>query len=242
MDIKGHGSFIRIEYEGNRYIRLCEWDIFGYSWYKYDFFTDSMQLLTNEGVMQFELAKELEEAYQESIKPKDSKFDLSNEEMFPLMMDAIKNREPFDSNDHQPNSSKDRKFIVLIDEDNNAVLWVQPNVKIYTFGRSGGRHYKTPYRLAMFREDRIELHIPSLDMLPRTKGRPKLIRMMLKMISEHFNVPKYIYTEKFNGELLLFTIYKEELAYVAEKDSYFPKRGEVITTTTPLIFNLSIDT
>jgi hypothetical protein len=62
------------------------------------------------------------------------------------------------------------------------------------------------------------------------------------MISEHFNVPKYIYTEKFNGELLLFTIYKEELAYVAEKDSYFPKRGEVITTTTPLIFNLSIDT
>ena len=241
MDIKGHGSFIRIDHEGNRYIRLCEWDIFGYSWYKYDFFTDSMQLLTSEGVMQFKLAEELEEAYRESIKPKDSKFDLSNEEMFPLMMEAIKNREPFDSNDHQPNSSKDRKFIVSIDEDNNAVLWVQPNANIYTFG-SGMKHYKTPYRLAVFKEDKIELHIPSLELLPRTKGRPKLIRALLKLISEHFNVPEYIFTEKFNGPLMLFTVYKEELAYVAEKDAYFPKRGEVISTTTPIIFNLPSDT
>jgi hypothetical protein len=190
MDIKGHGSFIRIDYEGNRYIRLCEWP--GYKWYEYDFFTDSMQLLTNEGVMKFELAMEFEEAYQESIKPKSLKFDLSNEEMFPLMMEAIKNREPFDSNDHQQNSSKARKFIVLIDENNNAVLWVQPNANIYTF-ESGMKHYKTPYRLAAFKEDKIELHIPSLDMLPRTKGRPKLIRAMLKLISEHFNVPEYIF-------------------------------------------------
>jgi hypothetical protein len=239
MDIKGHGSFIRIDYEGKRYFRLCEFP--GYNWYEYEFFTDTMQLLTNEGVMKFELVKELEDAYQDYIKPKSLKFDLSNEEMFPLMMEAIKNREPFDSNDHQPNSSKDRKFIVKITENNDAILIIHPNVKIYTFP-SGGKHYKTPYSLAVFKEDKIELHIPSLDMLPRTKGRPKLIRTMLKMISEHFNVPEYIYTEKFNGELLLFTIYKEEFAYVAEKDAYFPKRGEVITTTTPLIFNLPSDT
>jgi hypothetical protein len=239
MDIKGHGSFIRIDYEGKRYFRLCEGP--GYNWYEYEFFANSMQLLTNEGVMKFELAMELEEAYQESIKPKSCRFDLSNEEMFPLMMEAIKNREPFDSNDHQPNSSKDRKFIVSIDEDNNAVLSVQPNANFYTF-ESGMKHYETPYRLAVFTGDKIELHIPSLDRLPRTKGRPKLIRAMLKMISEHFNVPEYNYTEKFNGELLLFTIYKEELTYVAEKDAYFPKRGEVISTTTPIIFNLPSDT
>ena len=234
MDIKGHGSFIRIDHEGNRYIRLCEWDIFGYSWYKYDFFTDSMQLLTSEGVMWFELAEELEEAYRESIKPKDSKFDLSNEEMFPLMMEAIKNREPFDSNDHQPNSSKDRKFIVSIDEDNNASLWFQPDANV----RLGTSYYKDGFKLALFKKDKIELHIPTLQQLRRTKGRPRLIKFLLNMISEHFKVPKCIYTEKFTGELLLFTIYKEELAYSTEKDAYFSKRGDVVSTTTPIIFNL----
>jgi hypothetical protein len=238
MDIKGHGSFIRIDHESKRYFRLCEGP--GYKWYEYNFFTDSMQLLTNEGVMQFELAEELEEAYQESIKPKSLKFDLSNEEMFPLMMEAIKNREPFDSNDHQPNSTKDRKFIVKITENNDAILSIHPNVKIYTLG--GMKHYKTPYRLAVFKDDEIELHIPSLERLPRTKGRPKLIKFLLNMISEHFKVPKCIYTEKFNGGLLLFTLYKEELAYVAEKDAYFSKRGEVVSTTTPIFFNFSSDT
>lgn len=111
-----------------------------------------------------------------------------------------------------------------------------PNVKIYTDGRF--KCYETPYKIAVFKNDTIEIHIPSLDNLPRTKGRPKLIKTMLGLISEHFNVPKCIYTEKFNGSIMLFTIYKEQSVYVPEKDAYFSQRGEVLTTTTPFVFNL----
>lgn len=231
------GYFKAYDYNGERYFRLGDEN--GCNWYRYDFFNDTMQLLTNEGVMQFDLVEELDKAWEEIHKPKSCKFDLSNEEMFPLMMEAIKNRQPFDSSVHQPNSSRDRKFVVKITENNDALLSIQPDPSVKSYTQHGElKYYKTPYKIAVFKNDAIEIHIPSLDKLPRTKGRPKLIKTMLRLISEHFNVPKYIYTEKFNGSLMLFTIYKENSVFVPEKDAYFSQRGDVVTTTTPFIFNL----
>lgn len=216
------GYFQAFDYAGNRYYRLST--ELGHEW------------VTKEMTVEFSLSEELERCWAELNAPKIFKFDLDNREMFSLMMDAIKSRKPFDSRDHQPNGS--RKFVVEITEDNSAILSVHPNVKIYTF--NGVINYTDPVKLAVFWDDKIELHLPPFDKLPKTGSRPKLIKTILQLLSEHFDVPEYIYKEqgkKTNGSTELFTIFKKELFYDETGEAYSIRKGEVVTTKSPLIFN-----
>lgn len=214
------GFFQTFDYTGTKYYRLST--ELGHEW------------ITSERVVELSLANALERHWNELSKPKSYKFDLSNNEMFPLMMEAIKSRKPFDSSDHQPNGSNDRKFVVSITESKDAILSIHPNITIHTF--QGVKHYSNPFKLAIFGEDKIEVYIPSLEELPKTKGRVNLIKTILSLISDHFDIPNFIYKEN-KDALGSFTIYKKERVYVEAKGEYFTRRGEVITTSSPLIFD-----
>ena len=123
MDIKGYGSFLYVDYEGKRYYRLSYSPLYGYKWFEYDFWADSMQLLTNEGVMNYALSQKLEEVFKERTTPK--KLEPNTDEMFKMMLEAVENRNEFDSSTVQPNSST--SYRVKVDSEKaNAYIYHQP--------------------------------------------------------------------------------------------------------------------
>jgi hypothetical protein len=216
MDIKGYGSFLYVDYEGKRYYRLSYSPLYGYNWFEYDFFTDSMQLLTNEGVMNHTLSRKLEEVLKERNAPK--KLEPNTEEMFKMMLEAVENRNEFDSSKVQPSAST--SYRVRVDSEKTiAYVYHQPK-------KDGDS-----YLAAAFCDNKIEIYVPDKydDLgISHRKAKTK-INKLLKAISEHFNTASYCYRESCNKGTGFHIFFKIE-------GEYGPY--EKVMTTNPLVIPL----
>jgi hypothetical protein len=220
MDIKGHGSFIRIDYEGKRYFRLCEGP--GYNWYEYEFFANSMQLLTNEGVMKFELAMELETQFKALFNNNPVKTEINNKKVLTLIADAIKNRKDFDSGPYQPNN--DKRFIVKSDKDQSFLKIIQ-------------KSNNQEFLIGSFTDSNSFIYYPNESLYGRS-SRARFINSLLSALNDKFdnNNFNYRYKETSNSGKIEICVptYDPE-----HKNIVFKK---IIPFSNPLVIPLAGDT
>jgi predicted nucleic acid-binding Zn ribbon protein len=212
MEIKGSGLFLYVEYEGKQYYRLSYRPLYNYQWFECDFETKSMQALTNKCAVKYDLAKKLEDIRKELVAPKQP--ELNTEEMFKLLLDAVKRRDEFDSSNYQPNA----KFYFTVTVDSEKTFAVLKHMT------------DEPYVAAIFSDREIQIYIPNKEQLGGKRG--KKINRLLRLITEKFNIATYLLKEEQSSDTE-FVFFKRE----GEIGPF-----EKVVTPNPLIIPLSVDT
>jgi|694.fasta_scaffold57713_9 hypothetical protein len=165
MEIFGYGAFAIVDHNGDRFYRFNH--SYGYKWHQYDFATGNL--------LQYELCETLENHYRALYNNKPATTEKNNEEVFDLIVEAIKNKTSFDSKPYQPNSSM--RFQVVIEE--TYIDLVVINIK--------NEHSQS---VARFTEKDVKIYFPEIYGL---SSNFKFINNLLEKLSEAFETDKFNY-------------------------------------------------
>jgi hypothetical protein len=164
MEIFGYGTFLIVNNDEGRFYRLTH--SYGYRWYKYDFSTGNLLNIAGET---------LESQYQTLVNGKPATAEKNNEEVFDLIVDAIKNKTSFDSKPYQPNSSM--RFQVVVEETYIDLVVIN----------NKNEHSQS---VAIFTEKDVKIYFPEIY---GPKSNFKFINNFLRKLSEAFETDKFNY-------------------------------------------------
>jgi hypothetical protein len=167
MEIFGYGAFAIVDHNGDRFYRLTH--SYGYKWYKYEFSTGNLLNIAGET---------LESQYQTLVNGKPATAEKNNEEIFDLIVDAIKNKTSFDSKPYQPNSGE--RFLVNVSE--TSIDLVATRIK--------NNHSQI---LATFTEKDVKIYFPEIY---ANKRNHKFLNNLLTKLNVAFETDKFSYRYK----------------------------------------------
>jgi hypothetical protein len=167
MEIFGYGAFAIVDHNGDRFYRLTH--SYGYKWYKYEFSTGNLLNIACET---------LESEYQALFNRKPATAEKNNEEIFDLIVDAIKNKTSFDSKPYQPNSGE--RFLVNVSE--TSIDLVATRIK--------NNHSQI---LATFTEKDVKIYFPEIY---ANKRNHKFLNNLLTKLNVAFETDKFSYRYK----------------------------------------------